>query len=152
MPELRHGHQPQLKARMPSSGAVHAPNKENLTVSLDAGPKSDGPAVEMWAIIHPPITNRTMPMASATRYGTAGHQKRGRPYLQVSGSLPHDRPDRERDTGEVEDPADHQRCHKVPGERGEARGHADEQERHDHGADDAEDRTGQQPVRLAEPR
>jgi hypothetical protein len=28
-------------------------------------------------------------MASATRYGTAGHQKRGRPYLEVSGSLPH---------------------------------------------------------------
>lgn len=33
-----------------------------------------------------------------------------------------------------------------------ARGHADEQERHDRGADDAEDRTGQQRVRLAEPR
>src|SRR6266536_1760330 len=66
-----------------------APNSEYLTVALNAGPKSKGPAPEIWAIIQPPMTNRTRPTASATTYGSAGQKKRGLPQRQVSGSLPH---------------------------------------------------------------
>src|ERR671930_2637859 len=66
-----------------------APNSEYSTVYLNAGPKSKGPAPDSCAIIQPPVTNSTRPIASATRYGSSGHQNRGRPNRQVSGSLPH---------------------------------------------------------------
>src|SRR5215470_2704424 len=73
-----------------SSAPSHsAPNSEYSTTYRNAGPKSNGPAPDSSAIIHPPITNSTRPTASATRYGTSGQNSLGRPYRHVSGSLPH---------------------------------------------------------------
>src|SRR2546422_7542362 len=66
-----------------------APKSEYETVYEYAAPKSYGPALDSSAIIQPPATNSTSPTASATAYGSAGHQNRGLPYRQVSGSLPH---------------------------------------------------------------
>jgi hypothetical protein len=48
----------------------------------------------------------------------------------------------------AEEPVEHQ-AEQVPGERGEAGGHANEQERHDRRPGDAKNRPGQQGVRLA---
>src|SRR4249919_2548081 len=66
-----------------------APKSEYSTVYLKAGPKSKGPAPDSCAIIQPPITNSTRPIANAMTYAGTGHQNRGLPYRQVSGSLPH---------------------------------------------------------------